>query len=283
MDNLSLKRDLYKKFNNIKFSIGNLTKDIRAYGYKYANLEQALTAIKEAIKECGSNFDFSFSVVTDSAPHKRIYSSINGEEQEHLESKEYMQLEIIDLETGYHEMIAKHEIKISKPLKATKKNVGIGTEVKEEIGTEVKEEIGTDYQRLGSAHTYLRRYLLCLCFNIATEDDDGATAPSYLPKKPQITPINNKPFINQAEAIKEDKIKLNDEQMSTVNSFIELCKTKAKLISLQNKDYQERVSQVLKLSNEAKALKASTEINISAIQRALDNVQNLSVLGESKN
>ena len=49
----------------------------------------------------------------------------------------------------------------------------------------------TDIQKLGAAVTYAKRYNLGQLFNIVTdEDDDGNTAPKYVPKKIKQAPAS---------------------------------------------------------------------------------------------
>jgi len=79
--------------------------------------------------------------------------------------------------------------------------------------------VGMDAQKTGSAITYARRYSLMAALGLATEDDDGASAP---PRKER-TPVRDTPpaEFKTADKVNDERTRLLTEvgKLRNVNSY----------------------------------------------------------------
>ncbi|NBK24688.1 MAG: hypothetical protein EOM68_22015, partial [Spirochaetia bacterium] len=109
-------------------------------------------------------------------------------------------------------ILSKHGLAVMQTAECTSEDVVVHTTVMHESGEYITHmptrlAAGADAQKTGSAITYARRYSLMAALGLATEDDDGASAPSRrspVPKaapKPSAPPQPAKPGFRSADKL----------------------------------------------------------------------------------
>ena len=145
----------FDDFNNLKHSIGTITKNATGFGYSYLELVKLLDTVEPKIKE--HNFIFlSTTQKTDGVIERKDSNVVIHKDKEGnpklTSSREYK----TPCYEVHSELIHKSGQIISCDLPLYVDDI--------------------DPQALGSAITYMRRYSLFILLGIKTQDDDGAKA-----------------------------------------------------------------------------------------------------------
>ncbi len=147
--------DFFEDFNNLKESIGTITKNAQGFGYSYLELVKLLDTVEPKMKEF--NFILLSTTRRTEGVVKRTDSAVVVQKDKNgnptlTSRREY--------ESPCYEV---HSELIHKSGQALTCDLPLYTD-------------DIDPQSLGSAITYMRRYSLFVLLGIKTQDDDGAKA-----------------------------------------------------------------------------------------------------------
>ncbi|MEE0060457.1 MAG: ERF family protein [Acutalibacteraceae bacterium] len=147
--------DFFEDFNNLKESIGTLTKNAQGFGYSYLELVKLLDTVEPKIKE--NNFILLSTTRRTDAVIKRSDSAViihkDKDGNPTLTSRREYESPCYEV---HSELIHTSGQVLSCDLPLYVDDI--------------------DPQSLGSAITYMRRYSLFVLLGIKTQDDDGAKA-----------------------------------------------------------------------------------------------------------
>lgn len=147
--------DFFEDFNNLKESIGTITKNAQGFGYSYLELVKLLDTVEPKMKEF--NFILLSTTRRTEGVVKRTGSAVVVQKDKNgnptlTSRREY--------ESPCYEV---HSELIHKSGQVLTCDLPLYTD-------------DIDPQSLGSAITYMRRYSLFVLLGIKTQDDDGAKA-----------------------------------------------------------------------------------------------------------
>jgi hypothetical protein len=147
--------DFFEDFNNLKESIGTITKNAQGFGYSYLELVKLLDTVEPKMKEF--NFILLSTTRRTEGVVKRTDSAVVVQKDKNgnptlTSRREY--------ESPCYEV---HSELIHKSGQVLTCDLPLYTD-------------DIDPQSLGSAITYMRRYSLFVLLGIKTQDDDGAKA-----------------------------------------------------------------------------------------------------------